>query len=235
MAEPLDRRCATCARFVRVVEAVDDKGEVRRRGECLLGVWSPPLYETNTCSQWVRRGEFKPRPEPKTRARATPARSPAPVIRVSRTASGEAVTSMTPAVPQARLYAALAPLELPEDLLEMDSNEFRRVLSQVIREELGLGEAKLAGKWDGGEIILKPGKEGMLEKRVPVDALFHKIIMVRDRLRVLEQRINGHPKLGDDEKVQLQQYVTACYGSLTTFNVLFADRDDQFVGQKGDD
>jgi len=61
MADPLDRRCGMCVRFVRVVETVDDKGEVRRRGECLLGVWSPPIYETNTCSQWVRRGEFKPR------------------------------------------------------------------------------------------------------------------------------------------------------------------------------
>jgi hypothetical protein len=58
--------------------------------------------------------------------------------------------------------------------------------------------------------------------------------MIRDRLRVLEQKINGHPKLGDDEKVQMQQYVTSCYGSLTTFNVLFANREDQFVGQKGD-
>ena len=109
------------------------------------------------------------------------------------------------------------------------------MLSQVIRDELGVGPVELAGKWDGGEVVLKPGRAGLQEKRIPVDALFHKVIMIRDRLRVLEQKINGHPKLGDDDKVQMQQYVTACYGSLTTFNVLFADRDDQFVGQKGDD
>jgi hypothetical protein len=117
----------------------------------------------------------------------------------------------------------------------MDADEFRRVLSEVIREELGTADIELAGKWAGGEVILKPGRDGLQEKRISVDALFHKIIMVRDRLRVLEQKINGHPKLGDDEKVQMQQYVTACYGSLTTFNVLFANREDQFVGQKGDE
>jgi hypothetical protein len=117
----------------------------------------------------------------------------------------------------------------------MDAEEFRRVLSDVIRDELGVGDVELAGKWDGGEMVLKPGKAGLQEKRIPLDALFHKIVMIRDRLRVLEQKLNGHPKLGNDDKVQLQQYVTACYGSLTTFNVLFADREDQFVGQKGDE
>jgi hypothetical protein len=84
-------------------------------------------------------------------------------------------------------------------------------------------------------MILRPGKEGLQEKRVPIAAVFHKVVMIRDKLRVLEQKINSHPKLGADEKVQLQQYVTGCYGSLTTFNVLFADREDQFVGQKGDE
>jgi hypothetical protein len=98
-----------------------------------------------------------------------------------------------------------------------------------------VGTANLAGRWEGGEIVMKPGKEGVAEKRVSIESFFHKIVMLRDRLRVLEQKINGHPKLGNDEKVQLQQYVTGCYGSLTTFNVLFADRDDQFVGQKGDE
>ena len=117
----------------------------------------------------------------------------------------------------------------------MDAQEFRRVLASVIRDELGVGDVELAGKWSGGEVVLKPGKEGLAEKRLPVEALFHKVVMIRDKLRVLEQKINGHPKLGDDEKVQLQQYITACYGSLTTFNVLFANREDQFAGQKTDD
>ena len=114
----------------------------------------------------------------------------------------------------------------------MDAETFRKVLSEVIRDELGVGDVSIAGKWDGGEVVLKPGKAGLQEKRIPIDALFNKVVMIRDRLRVLEQKINGHPKLAADEKVQMQQYVTACYGSLTTFNVLFAVRDDQFVGQK---
>jgi hypothetical protein len=83
-------------------------------------------------------------------------------------------------------------------------------------------------------MILKPGKEGTADKRIPIESLFHKIVMIRDRLRVLEQKVNGHPNLSDEDKVQMQQYVTQCYGSLTTFNVLFAERRDSFVGQKGD-
>ncbi|HTQ43864.1 MAG TPA: hypothetical protein VMI75_13975 [Polyangiaceae bacterium] len=213
MAEDLERRCGTCARFVRVVETIDDTGEVKRKGECLLGVWPSPLYETSTCSQWVRRGDFKARPAP------APSRERGP-----RAAGGETTTTREPVT-----------LALPEDLLEMDANEFRRVLRYVIRDELGVGEVPMAGKWKGGEVVLKPGSEGLQEKRIPIDALFHKIVMIRDKLRVLEQKINSNPKLADDEKVQMQQYVTGCYGSLTTFNVLFADKDDQFSGQKGDE
>jgi hypothetical protein len=218
MADGPERRCGGCARFVRVVERIAPTGEVTRTGECLLGVWPSPLYETSTCSQWVRRGEFKARPpELARRPRA------APSMAVRRSES-------TPAA-----EATPAPIVLPEDLLDMDAREFRRVLADVIRDELGVGEVEIAGKWEGGEMILKPGKEGLQEKRLPLDALFHKVVMIRDKLRVLEQKINAHTKLADDEKVQLQQYVTACYGSLTTFNVLFAQRDDQFIGQKGDE
>lgn len=218
MAEDLERRCGTCARFVRVVETIDDTGEVKRKGECLLGVWPSPLYETSTCSQWVRRGDFKARPAP------TPRRERAPRPTGTSGTSGEETTTREPIA-----------LALPEDLLEMDANEFRRVLRYVIRDELGVGEVPMAGKWKGGEVVLRPGGEGLQEKRIPIDALFHKIVMIRDKLRVLEQKINSNPKLADDEKVQLQQYVTGVYGSLTTFNVLFADKDDQFVGQKGDE
>ncbi len=114
----------------------------------------------------------------------------------------------------------------------MDADEFRDVLRTVIQQELGTATVDLGGRWQGGEMVLKPGKEGTAEKLVPLEAFFHKIVMVRDKLRVLEQKINAHPKLDDEEKIQMQQYVTQCYGSLTTFNVLFADKDDGFVGQK---
>jgi hypothetical protein len=117
----------------------------------------------------------------------------------------------------------------------MNADEFRAVLREVIRDELGASEVALGARWVGGEIVMKPGKEGTQEKRVPIDAFFHKVVMIRDKLRVLEQRINAHAKLTDEEKLQMQQYVTGCYGTLTTFNVLFAEKDDGFVGQKGDD
>jgi hypothetical protein len=213
--DPLDHRCGTCARFVRVIETVANTGEVTRSGECILGVWPKPLYETSTCSQWLGRLELRARPEP---------RAPRPRVTHDARSPGRASGA-----------ASKTPLTLPEDLLAMDEESFRRVLSEVIRDELGVGDASIAGKWDGGEVILKPGKPGLQEKHIPIDALFSKVVMIRDRLRVLEQKINAHPKLAADEKVQMQQYVTACYGSLTTFNVLFAEKGDQFVGQKGEE
>lgn len=117
----------------------------------------------------------------------------------------------------------------------MSPEEFRAVLREVIRDELGAGEVEMGTRWVGGEVIMKPGKEGTQEKRVPIDAFFHKVVMIRDKLRVLEQRINAHGKLTDEEKIQMQQYVTACYGTLTTFNVLFANREEGFAGQKSDE
>jgi len=201
------KRCGTCARFVRVIERIDENGEVTRTGDCLLGVWPSPLYETSTCVEWVQKGTLKSvlalKPAPSRHVRAAP-----PV--------------------------AAPTLTLPGDLLDMDADEFRNVLRRVIQEELVTTPVELGNRWQGGEVVLKPGKEGVQEKHVPLESFFHKIVMIRDRLRVLEQRINAHPKLDDEEKVQMQQYVTGCYGSLTTFNVLFADREDQFVGQKSE-
>lgn len=215
----LDKRCGSCARFVRVIETIDENGEVKRKGECLLMVWPPPLYEHNTCSQYVKRGTFTGKPAPKERTRRTP-----------RHAGGDRTVGSHS--DEARVPFRL---ELPEELLDMNADEFREVLREVIRDELGVADVELGGRWQGGELILKPGKEGTQEKRIPIESLFSKIVMIRDKLRVLEQKINSSAKLSAEEKVQMQQYVTGCYGSLTTFNVLFANKGDQFVGQKGDD
>lgn len=112
----------------------------------------------------------------------------------------------------------------------MEIEEFRQVLRDVIAEELGVGVAAMGDRWEGGELVLRPGREDTQEKRIPLAQFFHKLVMVRDKLRVLEQKVNGHPSLADSEKMQMQQYITGCYGSLTTFNVLFRDKEDQFRG-----
>jgi hypothetical protein len=121
---------------------------------------------------------------------------------------------------------------LPIELGEFDMT--REELMQLFLEASGQVEVALAPKWEGGVIQLVPGKSELQGKELPIDALFHKVVMVRDRLRTLEQKINAHPKLSDAEKVDMQQYITRCYGSMTSFNVLFRDKGDQFVGSKNE-
>lgn len=103
------------------------------------------------------------------------------------------------------------------------------MLRRVIREETGLTPAAPAEKWRGGDLVLRPGRPGVQEKSWPIETFFHKVVMLRNRLRTLEQQVNASD-LPDDQKVKLQSYITGCYGSLTSFNVLFADEDDKFVG-----
>jgi hypothetical protein len=112
--------------------------------------------------------------------------------------------------------------------------DLEMILRRVIREETGLTAVAPAEKWRGGELVLRPGTAGRGEKAWPIDAFFHKIVMLRNRLRVLEQNVNalGIP---EDVKIKLQSYITGCYGSLTSFNVLFADADDRFRGTGGED
>ncbi len=121
----------------------------------------------------------------------------------------------------------------------MDADEFRSVLREVLSQELaetfGAPDVELGNRWSGGEMVLKPGKADTQEKRISIESFFHKIVMLRDKLRVLEQKVNAHPQLSDEDKVQMQQYITGCYGTLTTFNVLFATKEDGFSGSgKGD-
>ena len=108
-------------------------------------------------------------------------------------------------------------------------------LLKILQSWGGITEnVPLGDKWLGGMMLLQPADKTMKPKEIPVQDFFHKIVMLRDRLRVLEQNINSHKILTDEDKVNIQQYITRCYGSLTTFNVLFKNKEQFFVGDKGD-
>mgnify|MGYP003575973403 CR=1 FL=1 len=118
-------------------------------------------------------------------------------------------------------------------LAEDPTADLELLLRRIIREESGLTAVAPAEKWRGGTLVLRPGAPGLQEKSWPIETFFHKVVMLRNRLRTLEQQINASD-LPEDVKVKLQGYVSGCYGSLTSFNVLFADEDDQFKGSGGD-
>ena len=110
---------------------------------------------------------------------------------------------------------------------------FIQEIARIAVEALGLEKPEatlelLGPRWHRGKAVLHPADPTLQTKEVPLDVFFHKIVMMRNNLRVLEQKINAHEQLSDGEKFDMQQYITKCYGSMTTFNVLFKDKDDQF-------
>lgn len=119
-------------------------------------------------------------------------------------------------------------MALPDHTEDLES-----LLRRIIRQEAGVTPVTPAAKWRGGSLVLRPGAPGLQEKSWPIETFFHKVVMLRNRLRTLEQQVNAS-ELPDDVKVKLQAYVSGCYGSLTSFNVLFADEADQFKGSAGD-
>ena len=125
---------------------------------------------------------------------------------------------------------------IPENVTEEieTHSDVERSLLKILRLWGGIQEkVPLGDRWIGGTLLLQPADKTLKPKEIPVDDFFHKIVMLRDRLRVLEQNINSNKKLSDEDKVNMQQYVTRCYGSLTTFNVLFKNKEHWFVGEKG--
>ena len=112
------------------------------------------------------------------------------------------------------------------------SADLEMLLRRIIREETGISPVAPAEKWRGGTLVLRPGTSGLQEKSWPIETFFHKIVMVRNRLRTLEQQVNA-AEMPEDVKVKLQGYISGCYGSLTSFNILFAEDDDQFKGSGG--
>jgi hypothetical protein len=114
-------------------------------------------------------------------------------------------------------------------MTDVPGTDLEMLLRRIIREEAGISAATPAEKWRGGSLVLRPGNPELQEKSWPIETFFHKVVMLRNRLRTLEQQVNA-TDLPEDVKVKLQGYISGCYGSLTSFNVLFADERDQFKG-----
>lgn len=222
---PDEKVCGNC-KLWRAHSLDAQKGWV---GNCRLqpnrGLFVP---SAPICDVFVGRHEVAPVRDDAPVARPKAIKNIAPVV----VRAGGAVS--TPVGP------TLVPAVDPGSKIELeiggkDSTMTRQELMNLFLEAAGLADVPLAGKWEGGTMRLIPADEKLQPKDIPIESLFHKVVMLRDRLRTLEQKINAHAKLTDAEKVEMQQYVTRCYGSLTTFNVLFKEKADQFVGQKGDE
>ena len=192
--------CADCAGFA--VRDVDERG--RARGDCRLRPELGKMPESfPACDSFKARGgqdQFKAAEKP-SRRRAGQKRTLTLRDAVVGDTSGE---------------------------INMDRDGLKQVLRELLEEETFFGYPAMSSRWENGQLVLKPADPGHQPKEVPLETFFHKIVMLRDRLRVLEAKINSNEKLSEQDKVELQGYITKCYGTLTTFNILFGDKADQF-------
>lgn len=115
-------------------------------------------------------------------------------------------------------------------MTEWTWDDVKEALREVFEEEMGAGHSAIAPRWTGGKLILQPFDTSLQSKEVPLASFFKKLTSVREKLRVLEQKLNNHPALTNEDKLEFQQLITRAYGSLTTFNILFRDEDDRFRG-----
>jgi hypothetical protein len=157
-------------------------------------------------------------------------REPAPAARERERLTGTTGSSYVVNETVVSERERIAPPVMVAEGMNAESNvDLELLLRRIIREETGITPVTPAPKWRGGSLVLKPGDDSLADKSWPIETFFHKIVMLRNRLRTLEQQVNASD-LPDDVKVKLQGYVSGCYGSLTSFNVLFADEADQFKG-----
>ena len=168
--------------------------------------------------------------------RGGPKLAPAAAASAVRTPrSAEAGRAQPKAQPNRDVFPIVSDRErtLPPMTIDAHPGDLELLLRRVIREETGITPVTPADKWRGGTLVLRPGTPGLQEKTWPIETFFHKVVMLRNRLRTLEQQVNA-ANLPDDIKVKLQGYISGCYGSLTSFNILFAEEEDQFSGSGGD-
>jgi hypothetical protein len=206
MTERPEPTCADCAGFV--VKEVDERG--RARGDCRLRPELGKMPESfPACESFQARGGSKDQVKaPKKAARR----------RTKRPATS---TSTRPTLLDATVGDTSGEIN-------MDRDGLKQVLRELLEEETFFGYPAMSGRWENGQLVLKSADPNHQPKEVPLETFFHKIVMLRDRLRVLEAKINSHDKLSEQDKVELQGYITKCYGTLTTFNILFGDKADQF-------
>ena len=220
MTERSDPTCQDCIGFV--VKDVDERG--RARGECRI---RPELGKMPqgfpACESFQARGARKDKIKPVKK----------PTRRRSRGSSREPKRSTSPrpfhrAGQKRTLTLQDVTVGDTSGEINMDRDGLKQVLRELLEEETFFGYPAMSGRWENGQLIMKPADPGHQPKEVPLESFFHKIVMLRDRLRVLEAKINSHDKLSEQEKVEMQGYITKCYGTLTTFNILFGDKADQF-------
>jgi hypothetical protein len=207
-----DPTCADCIAFT-VVERGDDG---HTRGSCRFRPEMPRIRD-----DYPYCDHFKVR-----RERADAVRIPAP----KKAKRGRAPTH---ARDDASLRVQRATLTRPvtgdtEGEISVDRNGLKQVLRELLEEETFYGYPELGPRWQGGTMVLKPENDELQSKELPLESFFHKIVMLRDRLRVLEAKVNGNSKLEDSDKVELQSYISKVYGTLTSFNTLFSDKADHF-------